>query len=234
VQHDGPHWEASFRRLIDPALEAEQLGELARALGSFLDHARAALNYTAFQIAHLAIRDNPALDDPALPWKERLHPESVEFPIFECSDLYRKNNRLRKFPSEYADPIEAMQPYNGGHDGLWTLHLLAAQFRHHVIHPTVIWPVDSLHRVLVDGAPLPAAALEITPRKRLEDGDVVLRFTLPTYLDPPAQVDPQIVLAIGIDHRACAGLEAMGVLNAMMADVGAVIGALEAQFFPNP
>lgn len=225
----GDRWEAVFDPCIDSTVQAERVSELARLLGSFLDHARAALNYTAFELALQAIREHPALNDPAVPREQWLNPNPVEFPIFMSRSLYRRKNHIKRFPVEYADPIEAVQPYNGGHDGLWMLHSLGGEFRHHVIHPTIIWPVHPGYRVLVNGIPFPASDVEIIRRERLHPGDVILRFTL-ANVGPDASVDPQVVLAVGIDHPACEGLEAASIVNRIVTEVGDVIGSLENQF----
>src|SRR5664280_1603426 len=41
VQRDGDRWQANWHRFIEPEVEAEKFIELARLLGSFLDHSRA-------------------------------------------------------------------------------------------------------------------------------------------------------------------------------------------------
>ncbi len=230
AEWNGDRWQVIFHSCTDPAAEAQALSELSRLLGSFLDHARAALNYTAFQVAQLAIRENPELVDPALPENERFNPRSVEFPIFESKTVYKKNNRFKKLPAKCVDPIEKVQPYHGGHDALWTLHQLAAEFRHHIVHPTVVWPVIELHEVLVDGQPIPATDLESIPHQRLQPGDVLVRFNL-AGVDRGAAVDPRIVLAIGIDHALCEGREGVGLLNEIMRDVRDVIAGLETDLF---
>jgi hypothetical protein len=92
------------------------------------------------------------------------------------------------------------------------LNELAREYRHRVVHPAAITPVTTMHQVLIDGRPLPASAMEILPRERLKDGDVVLRFTVPES-DAGANVEPHIVLAVGIDHAITRGLPSTRVLN---------------------
>src|SRR5437764_831154 len=62
TQRNGDRWETHFHRVIDPRKEAETMTELARLFGSYLEHLRAALNYLTYQLALLAIREDPSLD----------------------------------------------------------------------------------------------------------------------------------------------------------------------------
>ncbi len=177
AEWNGDQWEVRFHSRADPEAEAAALTELARLLGSFLDHARAALNYAAYQVAILAVRENPSLAQPSsrgAPFR----PESVEFPIFNSQTLYTQQNRLKKLPNRYVTAIEAAQPFRGGHVALWILHELAAQYRHHVVHPAVVWPVSEGHRVLVGGSKIEADKIETFPGAKLEPGEVLMRFNL--------------------------------------------------------
>jgi hypothetical protein len=72
VERQGNRWEATWRSLIEPEVEAKKFNELARRFGSFLDHTRAALNYATYQLAQLALRKDPTI--------EGLDPNRVEFP----------------------------------------------------------------------------------------------------------------------------------------------------------
>jgi hypothetical protein len=134
VEFEGNRWQATFRRIIDPAIEQEKLKDLALALGSFLEHSRAALNYAVYQLALLAIRNDPSLNSPELPRKDRLLPDKVEYPIVRSPDQFRGHNGIRNLPDEYRRVIEAKQPYNGQHNGLWMLQELAREYRHRVVH----------------------------------------------------------------------------------------------------
>jgi hypothetical protein len=165
-QWEAERWEVSFRGPRDPAQEAENLTELSRLLGGFLDHAHAALNYTAYQVARLAIRENPYLTDPTTPDDQRVKSIPSDFPIYNSATLYRRDNRLKKLPSKYVDPIEAVQPYNGGHDPLWRLHTLAGEFRHRIVHPTMVWPVTGEHRLFVGGQRVSPSDVESIPRNQ--------------------------------------------------------------------
>lgn len=230
AEWNGDQWEVRFHSRADPKAETVVLTELARLLGSFLDHARAALNYTAYQVALLAVRDDPLLLQPPEQGGKPFRPESVEFPIFNSADLYRKSNRLKKLPAKYTDPIEAVQPHHGGHDALWILHELAAQYRHHLVHPAIVWPVADSHRVVVGGQEIEADKIQTFPKAKLEPGSVLLRFNLEGVgLGVP--VDPRVMLAAGIDHELCEGREAVGLLNSIVKEVGDVVEAIHEALF---
>ncbi|HXN36416.1 MAG TPA: hypothetical protein VN892_00095 [Solirubrobacteraceae bacterium] len=226
VEHDGDRWQATFRRLCDPAIEEEALDELARRLGAFLEHNRAALNYCAYQFALLALRKNPALDSPDLLAKDRLRADKIECPLVRNREQFRGHNGIRNLPDEHRDVLDAIQPYDGRNEGLWLLQELAREYRHRVVHPAAITPVEDMHHVLVNGVRMDTHDMEIVPHERLEDGDVVLRFSLPG-IDPDADVKPQIVLTIGIDHVLARGLKGTSVLNQITADIGPAIEIIE-------
>jgi hypothetical protein len=221
VQRDGNRWEASWHRSIDPEVEAENFIELARLLGSFLDHTRAALNYATYQLALLAIRREPSLEGDLIP-------ESVDFPIFTNPKLFKRQNRVKKLPQEYRDAIEAVQPYDGQYPGLWVLHELAREYRHRVVHPTAIIPAQSVYHVLVNGLPTWPPDLEIIPHERLEHGDVVMRFSVEIPGNPNPGVHPQVAIAVGIDHPLTRGLIGTSVLNQIGKDAGAALDIIEA------
>jgi hypothetical protein len=231
VEHEGDRWQATFRRLCDPAVEQEKLTELARALGSFLDHSRAALNYVVYQLALLAIRENPALNSPDLPSRQRLRPETVEYPIVRKREHFGGHNGIRNLPDKYRDFIEAKQPYDGEDQRLWMLNELAREYRHRLVHAIAISPVENLHHVLVNGQIIATPDMEIIPHEHLKDGDVILRFSLPG-IDPDAHVHPQVVITVGIDHPLGRGIVGTGVLNDISAVVGAVMAEAETEFFP--
>ena len=224
-ERNGDRWEATFHRLIEPAAEAKLLVELARSLGSFLDHARAALNYVTYQLALHAIRKDPSLE-------ENLKPESVEFPIFTDEARFRKENRIKKLPDEYREFIEEIQPYKAPRDGFVLLHELGREYRHRVLHTAAIVPAEDLYHVLVNGAAYAIPDAEIIPRDRLEHGDVLMRFSLPG-IDPNADVKPQIALTVGIDHVLCRGLIGATVLNQIISEVHSTLGIVQFAFFSN-
>lgn len=82
VDFAGTRWHVSFHRLIAERAEWDHFERFTRLLGVYLDDIRASLNYLAVALGRLAIAVNPTLVDPALPWRQRLHPEALEFPIF--------------------------------------------------------------------------------------------------------------------------------------------------------
>jgi hypothetical protein len=221
VQRDGHRYEASWYRDIEPDVEAEKFIELARLLGSFLDHSRAALNYGTYQLALYAIRLNPDLEGVLIP-------ESVEFPIFSDPSLFKRQNRIKKLPEHYRDAIEAIQPYNGRYPGLWVLHELAREYRHRVVHPTGLIPAEGAYHVLVNGRLTRPDDLEIIPHERLKHGDVVMRFSVEVAGNPNPGVHPQVATAVGIDHPLTRGLIGTSVLNGIGADAESALDVIEA------
>ena len=226
VEHEGDRWQATFRRLCEPAIEAEKLDELARRLGSFLEHSRATLNYCAYQFALLALRKNPALNSPELRREDRLRPDKVECPIVRSREQFRGHSGVRNLPDEYRRVLDEIQPYDGRNESLWLLQELAREYRHRVVHPAAITPVKDMHHVLVNGVVVDTPDMEVIPHERLKDGDIVLRFSLPG-IDPDAHVKPEVALTIGIDHALTRGLEGTGVLSRIIADVGAAMEIIE-------
>lgn len=211
IQRHGDRWEATWHRFIEADVEAEKFMELARLLGSFLDHMRAALNYTTYQLALHALRVDPSL-------KGKLIPEKVEFPIFQDPKVFGDQNKVKKLPEKYRRAIESVQPYEGLYPGLWWLHELAREYRHRVLHPTALIPADDAHRILVNGVPIdPPADLEIIPRERLTHGDVIMRFSL-SALPLDAKVHPQVATKVGIDHPLTRSLIGTSVLNRIAED----------------
>ena len=220
LQRHGDRWQATWHRFIEADVEAEKFKELARLLGSFLDHHRACLNYATYQLAEHAIRVDPSL-------KGELVPDSVEFPIFQDPKLFRKQNRIKKLPQKYRDAIESVQPYDGRYPGLWMLHELAREYRHRVVHPTAIIPANTVPDFLVDGEPIePPADLELIPHERLVHGDEVLRFSLDAA--PDAKVHPKLAIKVGIDHPLTRSLIGTSVLNQIGTDTDTALVTMAA------
>jgi hypothetical protein len=224
VQRKGDWWQATWHRFIDPRVEAETFAELTRRLGSFLDHTRAVLNYSTYQLALHAIRQDPALEGDLIP-------DAVEFPIFCDPKLFKRQNRVKKLPQEHRDAIEAVQPYDGRNPGLWMLHELAREYRHRVLHATAILPAEDVYHVLVNGQLTEPTDMEIIPHERLEHGDVVMRFRLPD-IDPDAYVHPQVAITVGIDHILCRELIGVSVLNEIRNGTEVALGAIEPLILP--
>jgi hypothetical protein len=219
VQRDGDRWEARWHRFIEPEVEAEKFTELARLLGSFLDHSRAALNYAVYQLASFAFDRDPSL-------RGQLNPDFVEFPIFNDPESFRKKNKIKKLPEGYRDAIEAVQPYDGRYPGLWVLHELAREFRHRVIHAAAILPQEGVTHLLINGQViLLPPDRELVPHERLEDGDVVMRFSIPG-VDPDADVKPQYAVAVAIDHPLTRNLIGTSVLNQIRKDTEIALQAI--------
>src|SRR5205823_11160969 len=107
---------------------------------------------------------------------------------------------------------------------------LARELRHRIIHPTAIFPAPDYHRVLVDGVPIPPTDVEIVPRERLDDGDVVLYFTL-AGVSANADVHPQFVITVGIDHPLCRGQIGTTVVSEIGVAATRAMNAIETRFF---
>lgn len=223
TQRNGERWESTFHRWITVELEAEKLTELARILGSFLDHVRAGLDYAAYQLAQLALRKGVGV--------KGLNPEAVEFPIFRTSNDFRQKNRVKKLPDEYRDFIEAKQPYEGRDPSLWRLQEIAREYRHSVVPIRAIAPIEHAHDVLVNGEPIPISDVEIIPHESLEQGEVILRFSLPAGIDPDAEVYPDVAATAGIDHPLCSGVAGTRILEGIMQAAGALFLDIEERFF---
>jgi hypothetical protein len=220
VQRDGNRWQATWHRFIEADVEAEKFKELARLLGSFLDHQRAALNYATYQLALHALRVDPSL-------KGKLIPEKVEFPSFQDREVFGEQNKVKKLPEKYRRAIESVQPYDGRYPGLWMLHELAREYRHRVLHPTAIIPADDVPQFLVDGDPVdPPVDLEVIPHERLVHGDEVMRFSLD--VPPDAKVHPQLAIKVGIDHPLTRSLIGTSVLNRIAEDSDVALGKMAA------
>ena len=219
VQREGDRWQATWHRFIEPSVEAEKFAELAKHLGSFLDHTRAALNYATYQLALHAIRQDPALQGDLIP-------DAVEFPIFRDPKGFKRQNRIKKLPQEHRDAIETVQPYDGRYPGLWVLHELAREYRHRVVHPAAILPAENAHLLLVNGKVTQPSDLEIIPHEHLEHGDVVMRFSLDTP-DPNPDVHPYFATTVSIDHVLCRELIGVTVLNGIREDTEAALDVIE-------
>ena len=216
--------ESSHHRRISPTQELVWFDEMSRLIGGFLDHSRAALNYLAYQLALLALREEPSL--------EKLRPDQVEFPIFSSRDLFQANHRIKHFPGKYRGALDAVQPYDGCNRGLWLLHELAREHRHRNIQPACVWPADDRHRVFVNGRPVPAHDVSVEIRDRpLVDGDLLFRFRI----DPPVEgerlVHTEGVVFISLDHPLCRGQEAIAVVNDISRDANMVVNRFERDWF---
>jgi hypothetical protein len=218
VQFDGEGGTATFRRLIDPATEREWFALIARVFGSFLDKARAALNYAAYQLALQAIGKYPTIS---------LKPESVEFPIFNTKSSFENKYWVKAFPDEYRSILDQVQPREGRYPGLWLLHELARKHRHRLIHPVRAASFSDYHGVFIDGVSI--ADVEVVHDGPLEADEVVLRF--PFVGDSGSDVYPAVAIAMGVDDPICSGRHMVEIANMISEDASSALNAIAVAFF---
>lgn len=215
LHQKGDRWYWTFRRVASPEDEAEALTTGARVFGTFLDHMRAALNYLVYQVAELSLREDPTLQG-------KLRPASTEFPIFKSGTLFRKQNRIKQLPEKHLSRFRQVQPYKGGNNGLWILQELAGQYRHSLIHPVAMHPFGSYEGLFSEVMPRSADDVEIIyTGGLLKDGDDLCSFRAPGPMNPDDY--PKIVIAVGVSHPECEGLTLIDVLNAINAEVIAIL-----------
>lgn len=214
VQHDGQRGVAHFRRMVTVEEEAALLLPLARLTGSFLDHSRAGLNYLAYQLALQANAKQSA--DVSL--------TSVEFPIFTSRGKFRRKQWISQFPQKYRDALDGVQPYDGRNPGLLLLHELGRAWRHALIHPTAVWPVDPPPRMVATRDVIASQRL-IHGGGALKHDDPLMEFTL-IGATPEEEVHANVDVAVGVDHTLCKGLALGEVLNAIREDIDAAMMAL--------
>lgn len=198
IQEHSDRWTAHFIKFIEADAEAKQFGQFARSFGTFLDHIRAALNYLTYQLALLALRQDPALQG-------KLNPDSVEFPIFDDPDVFRKKNRVKQLPEQYRRLLEDVQPYKTGNDGLWLLHELAREYRHRVLHPIFAWSVAEGYGVTVNGQEVTDLTITCDPQETLKHEDELFSWVMPGGTDRDSDVDPYAPVPIGLSHPLCRG-----------------------------
>lgn len=221
VRPQGDRWHARFRCLVDPLTEAQRLNPIARSLGSVFDNARSSLNYLAYQIALLALKEDPSLD---------IHPDAVEFPIFNDPEMFRRHNRVKKLSDGLRLRIEAVQPYHGTFPGLWILHELGREYRHRVIHPVAVFPIGDHHGIFRESVNAAISDLEIAYEGGvLQDGDELFSFAVSAD-DFQPNIAPPIQITVGIDHPLCRGKTLIGVLQTIMDDVVGVLNGWVADF----
>jgi hypothetical protein len=237
VQHDDDRWQVTFHRMIEEREEWETYERLARILGSYLDSNRAALNYFAVAMAKRAIAEDPSLVDQSLPYMQRLNPDWVEFPIFNKKAKFFDvgEEKIRKLPQKFRSIIQDVQPYNGGHKGLWDLQVLSAEYRHRVIHPITVIPLKEHFAVVLDGEPVDTANMTVhVGDGPIEDGDRVMDFTAGAVPgDRYEDLKPQVTISIGLDHPLCRGRDCMIVINRINKDVVEVAERIEPLFRPD-
>jgi len=234
VEIDGDRGRAVFKRTIDESDEWLARERFAQLIGQFLDNHRAALNYLAVELANLAVCENPSLADPNLGRNQQLHPDQIEFPIFAKAAKYREKNKVGKLPAKVRGAIESVQPCFGGDSGLWDLQVLSAEFRHRVVHPVAIAPVEQRFGVKLDGGFIDADFRVLTTGSPLEHDTEVMRFTIPESVPPERRndVEPNIAICASLDHPLCASRDCIDVVNGINRAVAGVMERFEAFFTP--
>ncbi len=217
---NGGEGAAVFCRLIDPASEAEAFDRFSRLFSSYLDGARAALDYMTYQVA--------LLDEPTCPG---LKPETVEFPIFRDPDLFRKQNRVKKLSDEHRGLFEAVQPYDGQREGLWLLYELARINRHRLIHPVRVSTSDAAHSLFTDTTTM-LLDMEVIYSGPLEDGQEIIRFTAVAPKGKEPKVRSGATVTVGVGHALCRGRSCQGVLSDIKRDVEAALDTIAESIWP--
>ena len=216
LHQEGDRWYWRFLRIADAETEFNTFVQASRLFGSFLDHMRASLNYLTYQLALLSERERPG-------FKGNPRPDRVEFPIFNCEQVYVDSNaEVKKLPDEYRLRLEAVQPYKGGHEGLWMLHQLAREYRHRLVHLLACYPFGEHEGLFSESLPPSANDIEIAYKGgALKHGDELASFTTSTEFDP--NMYPRPVISVGLDHPACEGVGVVSVMTAIRVDIFAVL-----------
>jgi hypothetical protein len=84
--------------------------------------------------------------------------------------------------------------------------------------------------VLVDRKEIDVSKIETFPDAELTPGEVLIRASL-EGVTPGTSVDPRVMLAAGIDDPLCRDREAVGLLSALVKDVGDVIEPIHTKLF---
>ena len=234
TRFEGKRGYVTFHRIIKERDEWDHFEGLTRLLGSYLDNQRAALNYLAVQLAHRTILKNPAVADQSLPWNDQLHPEGIEFPLFNKRAKYLSvgAGKVIKLRDEYKAEIQAVQPYHGRYKGLWDLQELGVAYRHRIIHPIAVLPHRRLFQVMLDDEPVRKVEMTVY----LDDGPIKNRAQVMDFVAPGVPDDqyedlkPKITVSIGIDDDLCRGRDCVEVINRINRDVVAVVERFE-RFF---
>jgi hypothetical protein len=214
VHQDGDRWCWDFVKLIPADDEAALFAQGAQIVGAFLEHMRSALNYLTYQLALHIVAEDPTLAG-------KVNPNRVEFPIFDDPTTFQNESRVKNFPAQYRDPIEAVQPYGGKHPSLWMLHELAREYRHRVIHPMACYPLGEFEGFT---GTLPDFIFDVErPYKGgpLKGGDPLFSCRSPKDFDPNDY--PNLMLAIGVDHPLCYGLSCVSALHEIAGEVFAIL-----------
>jgi hypothetical protein len=221
VDLGGERGRAFFHRNVEQGDEEDWYAAFAKRLGAYLDNGRAALNYLTYQLALLAISEDASLEGT-------LHPEAVEFPIFNDPGLFRTRNRVKSLPERYRTMLRDEQPFNGRNHGLWILHELSREFRHRVIHAVAVVPRSDSHSIVADGEPI-TDVRPVAFHGSLAHGDEILSFSL-QGLAADAHIEARVATSVGIDHPLCAERDVIAVLNEINTDLVELMERFEPLF----
>ena len=192
-------------------------------IGEFLYQTRAALDYTACELARV---NDQVVDD------------HVEFPIFKDRDMFRNpdsrrltrgvKRRMGLLRSDHQAVIEEEQPFQGRHgkpedDPLWLLYVLSNYDRHQFIHLTSTITRSSFHDFTPDEVAKRFEEISVS-YGTFESETEVARFRI---LDGPAidvnvQSDVAFDVAFG-DIGPAAGRPVLNTLASILVRVAEII-----------
>jgi len=217
LHEQGDRWYWTFLRECTEEDEAAMIHLQTKFFSGYVDNLRAALNYLAYQTAVFSLIEYPTLQG-------KLNPNTVEFPIFNDSGLFRQHNRIKQLPQKYFDWIEHVQPYHGRTDGLWILHELSRENRHRLLHPVAFHPFGKVGGLFSDNLPDSAEDVDITySGGGLKHGQDLCSFTSSVPFDPHNY--PKIQISIGVDHPICETKPLVQAMNEMASDVYSILTA---------
>lgn len=112
------------RKLIYYVENAEPIPDcLLLIAGDAIQNLMSALDHLAYQIVSSDTGDNPP------------NPKGIYFPIADDSAKYEANKRrkMEGARQQTFDAVDALKPYKGGNDQLWTLHRLNNIEKHRLL-----------------------------------------------------------------------------------------------------
>jgi hypothetical protein len=156
-----------------------------KRVGASIGYMRAALNYASYQIA--------LIDCPG-------EAHRVEFPVFDDPGRFQQENRVGNFAQSRFGIIEAVQPYPGRAQELWSLHKLARFHRHRLIRPVIDTPGTFQHVIRLIRGNLADITFEAVGFEIRPDGKAVFgrwRNARPT--ETQVNVQPNLAVEVIVD-----------------------------------